>query len=138
MKGVDTIARIRRVVPAGGLYKWRKDGKAKQPYLIRRCDKAPIAFAGLWERWQNPASKEHLETFTIITTAANELVEPIHERMPLILEPEDLDAWLSPGEPTAELRAAPKADELEAIPVSTWVNSPAHDDARCMEPIKVD
>jgi putative SOS response-associated peptidase YedK len=76
-----------------------------------------------------------LETFTIITTAANELVRPIHERMPLILEPADFEAWLSPGEPSAELRSAPKADELEAVPISTWVNSPSHDDARCMEPI---
>jgi putative SOS response-associated peptidase YedK len=75
-----------------------------------------------------------METF-IITTEANELVRPIHERMPLILEPADFEAWLSPGEPTAELRAAPKADELEAVPVSTWVNSPLPDDPRCMEPL---
>jgi putative SOS response-associated peptidase YedK len=73
------------------------------------------------------------ETFTVITTVANELVRPIHERMPLILAPADYDAWLSPGEPSAELRIAPKADELEAVPISTWVNSTAHDDPRCME-----
>jgi hypothetical protein len=70
-----------------------------------------------------------------VTTNANELVAPIHERMPLILEPENFEAWLFPGEPTAELRAAPKADELEAVPISNWVNSPSHDDPRCMEPL---
>jgi putative SOS response-associated peptidase YedK len=99
MKGVDTIAQIRRVVPAGGLYEWRKDGNWKQPFLIRRRDKAPIAFAGLWDRWQNPESKEPLETFTIITTGANGLVRPIHECMPLILSPAAFDAWLASGEP---------------------------------------
>jgi putative SOS response-associated peptidase YedK len=125
----------RCLVPAGGFYEWRKDGKAKQPYLIRRRDKAPIAFAGLWERWQNPASKEYVETFTIITTAANELVAPIHERMPLILSPADYDAWLAPGEPV-ELLTTPETPDFEAMPVSTWVNSPAHEDARCMEPIE--
>ena len=83
----------------------------------------------------NPASKEPLETFTIITTAANELMRPIHERMPLILSPADFDAWLAPGEPV-ELLATPETPDFEAMPVSTWVNSPAHDDARCMEPIE--
>jgi putative SOS response-associated peptidase YedK len=125
----------RCLVPAGGFYEWKKEGKTKQPYLIRRRDHSPIAFAGLWERWDDHGHQKPLETFTIITTAANELVQPIHERMPLILEPDDFEAWLSPGEPSAELRAAPKADLLEAVPISTWVNSPAHDDPRCIEPI---
>jgi putative SOS response-associated peptidase YedK len=125
----------RCLVPAGWFYEWKKEGTTKQPYLIRRRDRAPIAFAGLWERWMDSGTQKPLETFTIITTAANELVAPIHERMPLILEPEDFETWLSPGEPSAELRAAPKPDLLEAVPVSTWVNSPSHDDARCMEPL---
>ena len=68
-------------MPAGGFYEWRKDGATKQPFLIRRRDQAPIAFAGLWERWVNPASKEPLETFTIVTTAANELMRPIHAQV---------------------------------------------------------
>jgi putative SOS response-associated peptidase YedK len=57
--------------------------------------------------------------------------------MPLILEPADFEAWLSLGEPSAELRSAPKAIDLEAVPISTWVNSPAHDDPRCMEPVSL-
>ena len=76
-----------------------------------------------------------METFTIITTAANELVEPIHERMPLILSPADFDEWLASDEPV-ELLATPETPEFEAVPVSSWVNSPAHDDARCMETIR--
>jgi hypothetical protein len=112
----------------------RKEGKAKQPFLIRRRDKTPIAFAGLWETWQNPASREPLETFTIITTAANELMRPIHERMPLILSPAAFDEWLAPGEPPIELLATLETPEFEAVPVSSWVNSPTHDDAKCMEP----
>jgi putative SOS response-associated peptidase YedK len=126
----------RCLVPACGFYEWKKEGKAKQPFLIRRRDRSPIALAGLWERWEGAGSEKPLETFTIITTAANELVQPAHERMSLILSPDQFDAWLFPGEPTAELRAAPKADELEAVPISTWVNSPSHDDPRCMEPLK--
>jgi putative SOS response-associated peptidase YedK len=129
----------RCLVPAGGFYEWRKEGALKQPFLIRRRDKAPIAFAGLWDTWQDPmhkgSKKQPMETFTIITTAANSLIRPIHERMPLILSPADFDAWLSPGEPPMELLDAREAPELEAVPVSSWVNLPRHDDVKCMEPI---
>ena len=65
-----------------------------------------------------------LETFTIVTTAANDLVRPIHERMPLILSPTHFDEWLASGEPSAKLLATPETPEFEAVPVSTWVNSP--------------
>jgi putative SOS response-associated peptidase YedK len=127
--------RQRCLVPAGGFYEWKKDGTHKQPYLIRRRDKAPIAFAGLYDRWVDLESRELVETFTIITTAANELVHPIHERMPLILSPANFDEWLVSDEPPVELLATPETTDFEAVPVSSWVNSPKHDDARCMEPI---
>jgi putative SOS response-associated peptidase YedK len=61
-------------------------------------DGSPYAFAGLWERWRDPATRESLETFTVITTDPNELVEPLHNRMPVILQPKDYDRWLTPGE----------------------------------------
>jgi putative SOS response-associated peptidase YedK len=121
-------------VPAGGFYEWQKEGSSKQPYLFRRRDHAPIAFAGLWDRWHDPKSDTQLETFSIITVAANELVRPVHERMPLILSPAVFDEWLAPGEPNDELLHTPATPDFEAVPVSSWVNSPAHDDARCMEP----
>jgi|SRR3954453_1914538 len=125
----------RCLVPAGGFYEWQKVGSAKQPYLFRRRDHGPIAFAGLWDSWRDPHSGKALETFTIITTAANELVRSVHDRMPLILSPASFDVWLAPGEPADELLQVSVTAELEAVPVSSWVNSPAHDDARCMEPL---
>src|SRR3954453_19165684 len=124
----------RCLVPAGGFYEWKKEGSSKQPYLFRRRDREPIAFAGLWDRWRDPNSETELETFTIITTASAGIVQPVHERMPLIPPPAVFDAWLAPGEPADELLQVSVTDELEAVPVSSWVNSPAHDDERCMEP----
>jgi putative SOS response-associated peptidase YedK len=126
--------RQRCLVPAGGFYEWRKGESSRQPYLIRRRDRAPVAFAGLWEHWVNPESKEPVETFTIVTTTANELTQPIHSRMPLILSPAHFDEWLASDEPPVELLATPETPEFEAVPVSTWVNSTRHDDPRCMEP----
>ena len=122
----------RCLVPSDGFYEWLKEGKQKQPYYIRRKDGKPFAFAGLWERWQGPA--EILDTFTIITTAPNELVAPIHNRMPVIIPEERYDRWLDPekhGDP--DLLVPYPEEELTAYPVSTLVNSPAHDDARCVE-----
>jgi hypothetical protein len=88
----------------------------------------------LWERWQNPTSSGLLETFTIVTTAANELMRPIHGRMPLIPSSAYSDEWLASGEPPVELLTTPEAPDFEALPFSSWVNSPEHDDARCMAP----
>jgi putative SOS response-associated peptidase YedK len=87
-------------VPADAFYEWQKlDAKTKQPFAIGMKDSSPYAFAGLWDRWRDPATKEPLETFTVITTDPNELVEPLHNRMPVILQPKDYDRWLRPGDP---------------------------------------
>ena len=75
----------------------RRKGKAKQPYHIRRKDRQPFAFAGLWDRWQDPEQAEPLDTFTILTTDANDLIRPLHDRMPVILDREDFDLWLDPA-----------------------------------------
>jgi len=80
----------RCIVPADGFYEWRQAGKIKQPLLFRRRDKAPMALAGLWSVWQD------LSTFTILTCAANALMAPIHDRMPVILGPEHREKWLAP------------------------------------------
>jgi len=86
----------RALVLADGFYEWRKvEGSRKQPMLIRRRDHAPFAFAGLWEVWRGPDGP--LETCTIVTTAANALLAPIHDRMPVILDPADHEAWLDPA-----------------------------------------
>jgi putative SOS response-associated peptidase YedK len=129
--------RARRcIVPASGFYEWQRQGRGpKQPYLIRRKDGEPIGFAGLWESWRDPVNGEVVETCTIITCAPNELMAELHNRMPVILAPEDYDRWLDPGQPGAEelLRPCPSA-WLEAVPISTRVNSPANDDESVIQP----
>lgn len=134
--------RRRCLVAADGFYEWQKRNGAKQPYCVARADGAPFAFAGLWERWEggaeSPAQVPAIESCTIVTTAANECVAPIHDRMPVILAASDYALWLDPRVADrvileALLRPCP-ADDLTAWPVSTHVNSPAHDDLACLEP----
>ena len=85
----------RCLVPADGYYEWKKmNGGQKQPYLARNADGSPFAFAGLWERWQAPEEEEVIESCTILTTDANDLTQPIHHRMPVILKPDCYDLWL--------------------------------------------
>src|SRR5262249_35095164 len=89
------LRRRRRLVPADGVYEWRAPGGSKQPFCFRLRDDGPFAFAGLWESWQAPAG-EALETCTLLTTEANDLVRPIHDRMPVILAPRCHAEWLDP------------------------------------------
>lgn len=129
----------RCLVPATGFYEWKKEGKAKQPYLIRRADGKPFAFAGLWSTWNDPERGEPVETFTILTTDANDLLLPIHNRMPVIIDPKDFELWLDPkmeNAATLQPLLIPHAvDGFEAFPVSRAVNSPAHDAPDCIEPL---
>ncbi|MEA2601045.1 MAG: hypothetical protein QOF89_2037 [Acidobacteriota bacterium] len=133
----------RCLIPADGFYEWKKEGKSKQPYLIHRQDGKPFAFAGLWSTW---VDREHggatLETFTILTTDANDLLRPLHDRMPVIVDPENFDLWLDPKiEDAAKLQPllVPHAVEgFEAFPVSRNVNSPAHDAADCIDRLVID
>lgn len=98
---------------------------------------APFAFAGLWERWNSGG--EAICTFTILTTTPNEVLQPIHERMPVILRRDDYGLWLNPAmnkiDCLAPLLAPYAASEMTAFPVSTRVNSPPRDDAACREPL---
>ena len=129
--------RARRcIVPASGFYEWRRTGRGpKQPYLIRRRDGAPIGFAGLWETWVDQATGEEVTTCAIVTCEPNELMAELHDRMPVILDPKDYDAWLDPGHPGgAELLRPCPSEWLEAVPVSTRVNSPANDDETIIRP----
>jgi putative SOS response-associated peptidase YedK len=102
--------------------------------------KRPFAFAGLWEHWK-PAEGEPLETCTIITTEPNDLMAPIHNRMPVILAPTSYDQWLDPHfqqiEPLQILLRPYPSEELTAYPVSTVVNNPRHDAPQCLEPMSV-
>ena len=121
----------RAIVPADGFYEWQKlaDKKQKQPWFIRRRDGEPLAFAGLWEIWHDPAIGDdapRLRTFTIITTEANELLQPIHERMPVVLPESEWDRWLDPGyqdvDALQQLLVPAPDDEFEVWPVGKAVN----------------
>jgi putative SOS response-associated peptidase YedK len=126
----------RALVPADGFYEWRKreGGGPKQPLLIRRRDGEPFAFAGLWEHWRGPEGE--VETCTILTTEANAALAPIHDRMPVILDPASYDRWLDPAQPRAEELLQPCPDEwLEAFPVSTRVNNVRNDVVELIAPM---
>jgi len=130
----------RCLVLADGFYEWKKlEHGGKQPYYIRRTDCEPFAFAGLWERWEGP-DMEFIESCSILTTQANELVAQLHNRMPVILQPKDYDLWLDQEVQAAELvqpllKPSP-AGELIAFPVHSVVNSPANDGPSCIEPLR--
>ena len=126
----------RCLIPADGFYEWQRTNGAKQPFYIHMEDGRPFAFAGLWESWGWGGEGE-IRTCTILTTGANAVVGEIHERMPVIVAPDAYDVWLDPASERDELTGllAPyPVDEMEAYPVSRFVNSPSNNDPRCVEP----
>jgi putative SOS response-associated peptidase YedK len=126
----------RCLIPADGFYEWQRTNGAKQPFYIHMEDGRPFAFAGLWESWGKGGEGE-VRTCTILTTEANAVVGEIHERMPVIVAPDAYDVWLDPASERDELTGllAPyPEDEMEAYPVSRFVNSPSNNDPRCIEP----
>ncbi|QNN24064.1 SOS response-associated peptidase [Planctomycetales bacterium ZRK34] len=128
----------RCAIPADGFYEWQKQGRGKQPYYIHRRDGEPLAFAGLWESWTGP-DRQSLDTFTIITTEPNELMRPIHNRMPVILQADEVADWLGDDILAAAKRLRPCDDDLlEAVAVSTQVNSPANDGPQLIKPMGKD
>jgi len=130
--------RRRCLVPADGFYEWRRLERGKQPFYVRLRDERPFAFAGLWEHWEGP-DETAIDSCTLLTTEPNDLIRPVHSRMPVILSPKDYDLWLDPGVQKAELlqpllRPYPSEGML-AYPISTWVNKPKNDSPRCIEPL---
>jgi putative SOS response-associated peptidase YedK len=126
----------RCLIPASGFYEWAVEGKHKQPYHFHLKDGRPFAFAGLWERWHGEDGAP-VETCTIITSEANELVRPVHERMPAILSPGDFAAWLHPKTPAGQLHGLLRpypAGEMAADPASLFVNSTWHQGPQCLAP----
>lgn len=124
----NALRRRRCVILASGFYEWRRHGAGKTPYYIAPRDGRPLAFAGLWERWEH--GETPLETCTIITTDASRTLHELHERMPVILPPAAVAVWLDPGQSTASLQPLlrPAPDEMLGFhPVSRAVNSPAND-----------
>lgn len=131
----DAYRHRRCLVPADGFYEWKKQGRGKQPYYIHRKDDQPFAFAGLWESWTCP-DKQPLETFTIITTEPNDLLRPIHNRMPVVLFGDDMAEWVEGDVDTAAEHLRPcDAGGWRVDPVSTAVNKPGNEGAELIEPI---
>lgn len=129
--------KVRRcLILADGFYEWQKTDNGKQPYHIKMEDDSPFAFAGLWEVWGK--NGEEIRSCTIITTEANDLMNEIHPRMPVILPPEDYGLWLDPDfeekEPLTSLLKPYPADEMEAYPVSRRVNKPSNNEPSVLEP----
>jgi putative SOS response-associated peptidase YedK len=128
----------RCLVLADGFYEWQKVGKKKQPYRFCIKEHELFAFAGLWEHWEREGKA--LETCSILTTTANDLVRPCHERMPVILPRTEYERWLDPANQTgpdldALLRPLP-ADLMTAYPVSPVVNNARHDAPDCVTPLE--
>lgn len=135
----EAFRRRRCLIPADGFYEWQATGREKQPYYFSLRDRPLFAFAGLYEHWESAPGKdaaEVIDTCTILTTEANELMREFHDRMPVILEPGDYAAWLDPRCEDADAvlalcRPLP-SERLQHRAVSPRVNSPKHDDEACL------
>jgi putative SOS response-associated peptidase YedK len=134
----DLLKNRRCLVPASGFYEWKKEGTRKIPYYIHLKDSPLFAIAGLYDVWHDACNEAHL-TYTIITTGANELVAPLHWRMPAILKREDENRWLTGDAPAPDamkkILGSYPAGEMDAYPVSSRVNSPDADDDRLIQPL---
>lgn len=135
----DAIKSKRCLVLASGFYEWQKQGGRKQAYYIHRADGQPLAFAGLWDLWEDNVTGEAIESCTIITTTATQQMSQIHERMPVVLESELYDTWLdaefNDTNVLQDILTASRDDVLEIYPVSNYVNNARNDGAQCIEKV---
>jgi putative SOS response-associated peptidase YedK len=141
----SAFARHRCIIPADAFYEWRRERDPatgsvirSQPFAIRRADGAPLAFAGLWSIWRHPETAARLYTCSILTTDPNELVARLHNRMPVVLDEADWDAWLGESTPPAELRSLLRpspADGLDVYAVSPAVNNVRNKGAELLAPL---
>lgn len=136
----DAFKHRRCLIPANGFYEWQRTEGKKQPFFFQMRDKQLFGFAGLWDRWTGEDGKV-LETCTILTTEANEVLRPVHDRMPVILHPEDYQLWLDEDERKQELlndllQPYP-ASEMISYPVSTLVNSTRNKGADLIEQLPI-
>jgi putative SOS response-associated peptidase YedK len=130
----DAYRRRRCLLPVDNFFEWKAITRAKQPFAIALKSGKPFALAAIWENWQRPGSDEWVRTFAVITTAANELVSDIHERMPVIVPPESYDRWLSSIEPDPRDLLVPFPAALMTMwPISTRVNKPDNDDRAVLD-----
>jgi putative SOS response-associated peptidase YedK len=130
----------RCLIPTNGFYEWKKERTGKQPFFFGITGDKIFAFGGIWERWKSPDGRE-MESCSILTTESNELLKDIHDRMPLILKPEDYALWLDPQVKSADaltkLFEPFPSEFMSGRPVSPRVNSPSYDGPDCVDPIPV-
>jgi putative SOS response-associated peptidase YedK len=135
----EPLERRRCLVPADGFYEWQKfDSKVKQPWAIALKGDEPLAFAGLWDRWRSADKKTELESFSIITTGANEVTSPMHARMPVILMPRDYARWLSRedgGRPPVDLLRPYESERMHVWRVDAAVGNVKNNSAGLLEPV---
>jgi len=134
----DAFRKRRCLIAADGYYEWQTENGIKQPYFIHRADRKPFAFAGLWEHWVDPAG-EIIQTCTILTTGANDVLKALHDRMPVVIPKNDHTLWLDTavkdGKQLTPLLRPAADDELTYYPVTPKVNSWKFDNPACVEPI---
>ena len=136
----EAFKKRRCIIPADGFYEWQRTEGKKQPFFFQMKDERPFGFAGLWERWQGVGG-EAIESCTILTTEANKVLRPVHDRMPVILHSDDYELWLDEDVRKRELlkdllRPYP-AEEMISYPVSTAINSPLNQGATLIERMAV-
>ncbi len=135
----DPMKLRRCLIPANGFYEWQRTGKAKQPFCFEVNDGELFAFAGLWDRWKDQ-SGQWIKSCSILTTTPNAVTSPVHDRMPVILSPNDYDLWLDPGMTKVEAVSdllKPYALTMRCFPVSAPVNHVANDDEGCSTPVQL-
>jgi putative SOS response-associated peptidase YedK len=136
----DAMKSRRCLIPADGFYEWMRTEKTKQPYCFEVNERGLFAFAGLWDRWKDPSGKV-LETCSILTTTPNAVTSAVHDRMPVILDPDAYDVWLDPGmkdvSAASDLLRPYDARLMRCFPVSTRINSVVNDDAECSAPVEL-
>ncbi len=136
----SSFKHLRILIPANGFYEWKREGKIRTPYYIRLKSRVSFAFAGLVNYWKSPEGNQ-VCTSCIITTDANELLQPVHDRMPVIIRKEDEDKWLDNGEQNKNALLALlkpySSDEMDYYAVSPMVNSPANNSPECINPVHI-
>ena len=136
----DALKSRRCLIPANGFYEWVRTGKAKQPFCFEVNEGTLFAFAGIWDRWKDPNGKT-VETCSILTTTPNAVTSTVHDRMPVILDPDSYDLWLDPGMRdvivVSEMLKPHDARQMRCYPVSTRINYVANDDESCSAPVEL-
>jgi len=136
----DALKSRRCLIPADGFYEWAKTGKTKQPYCFEINDGQLFAFAGIWDRWRDP-SGQWVKSCSILTTTPNAVTSPVHDRMPVILDPDAYELWLDPGltkvAAASDLLKPYDARLMRCYPISARINHVANDDEECARPVEL-